>query len=229
MSITKEGIKADIDAMYEAGIGGFTILDIGQGIPEGDVKTLSPQWFEMVQYAIECAASHGMEVCLHNCPGWSSSGGPWIQKEDGMKTVTFSETFAEGGKHLEINLPKPPTAMDFYREIAVLAFPSVNGDNVDFKAANPKLSSTLKGEQHLEYILNGNGRQTVKFPRHTKAGEGDSITFEFEKPFEAGTINVQLAGVYQLTARLNVYSSDDGATYKKFINNASLTNLHARP
>ena len=44
-NITKEGIKADIDAMYKAGIGGFTILDIGQGIPEGDVKTLSPQWF----------------------------------------------------------------------------------------------------------------------------------------------------------------------------------------
>ena len=79
-NISKEGIKADIDAMYEAGLGGFTILDIGQGLPDGDIKTLSPEWFAMVQYAIECAASHGMEVCLHNCPGWSSSGGPWIQK-----------------------------------------------------------------------------------------------------------------------------------------------------
>ena len=225
-NITKEGIKADIDAMYEAGIGGFTILDIGQGIPEGDVKTLSPQWFEMVQYAIECAASHGMEVCLHNCPGWSSSGGPWIPKEHGMKTVTFSEAYAEGGKRLEINLPKPPTTMDFYRDIAVLAFPSVAGDNIDFRTAKPKLTSTLKGEQHLEYVLNNNGRQTVKFPRHTKAGEGDSITFEFDKPFEAGTISVQLAGIYQLNARLNAYSSNDGVKFNKFISNVGLTNNH---
>ena len=137
-NISKEGIKADIDAMYEAGLGGFTILDIGQGLPDGDIKTLSPEWFAMVQYAIECAASHGMEVCLHNCPGWSSSGGPWIQKEDGMKTVTFSETYAEGGKRLEINLPQPKTIMEFYRDIAVLAFPSIAGDGVDFRAANPK-------------------------------------------------------------------------------------------
>ena len=164
-NISKEGIKADIDAMYEAGLGGFTILDIGQGIPEGDVKTLSPQWFEMVQYAIECAASHGMEVCLHNCPGWSSSGGPWIQKEDAMKTVTFSETYAEGGKRLEIDLPKPRTVMDFYRDIAVLAFPSVAGDGVDFRAAKPKLTSTLQGEPRVDYILNDNIRRTIPAPR----------------------------------------------------------------
>ena len=223
-NISKEGIKADIDAMYEAGLGGFTILDIGQGIPDGDVKTLSPQWFEMVQYAIECAASHGMEVCLHNCPGWSSSGGPWIQKEDAMKTVTFSETYAEGGKRLEIKLPQPGTVMDFYRDIAVLAFPSVAGDGVDFRALNPKLTSTLKGEQHLDYVLNGNGRQTVRFPRHAKAGEDDSITFEFDKPFEAGTIGVELAAAYRLTARLNAYSSDDGVKFEKFIGNAPLVN-----
>ena len=223
-NISKEGIKADIDAMYEAGLGGFTILDIGQGLPDGDIKTLSPEWFAMVQYAIECAASHGMEVCLHNCPGWSSSGGPWIQKEDGMKTVTFSETFVEGGKRLEINLLQPRTIMDFYRDIAVLAFPSIAGDGVDFRATNPKLTSTLQGEQHLDYILNDNIRRMIKFPRHTKAGEGDSITFEFDKPFEAGTISVELATVYQLTARLNAYSSNDGMKFEKFINNASLTN-----
>ena len=57
-NITKEGIKADIDAMYKAGVGGFTILDISEGIPEGDVKTASPEWFDMVQYAIEGAAAH---------------------------------------------------------------------------------------------------------------------------------------------------------------------------
>ena len=123
-NITKEGIKADIDAMYKAGIGGFTILDISEGIPEGSVKTASPEWFDMVQYAIECAASHGMEVCVHNCPGWSSSGGPWIQKEDAMKKVTYSETTVDGGQAINVALPKPKTVMDFYHDIAVLAFPT---------------------------------------------------------------------------------------------------------
>ncbi|MBR5840795.1 MAG: hypothetical protein IKZ84_19825, partial [Victivallales bacterium] len=123
-NITKEGIKADIDAMYKAGVGGFTILDIAEGIPEGDVKTASPEWFDMVQYAIECAAAHGMEVCVHNCPGWSSSGGPWIQKEDAMKKVTYSETAVDGGKQITVVLPKPPVVMDFYNDIAVVAFPT---------------------------------------------------------------------------------------------------------
>ena len=95
-NITKEGIKADIDAMHKAGVGGFTILDIAEGIPEGDVKTASPEWFDMVQYAIECAASHGMEVCVHNCPGWSSSAFPTVRPEYSMQELVWSATPAGG-------------------------------------------------------------------------------------------------------------------------------------
>ena len=45
-NITKEGIKADIDAMYKAGIGGFTILDIAEGIPEGEAAEIPAEGSE---------------------------------------------------------------------------------------------------------------------------------------------------------------------------------------
>ena len=33
-----------------------------------------------------------------NCPGWSSSGGPWITPEYSMKQFTWSETLVRGGR-----------------------------------------------------------------------------------------------------------------------------------
>lgn len=122
-NITKEGIKADLEAMAKIGVGGLTILDIGEGIPEGNVPTASPEWFDMVQYTLEVAESLGLEVNLHNCPGWSSSGGPWVTKENAMKKVTYASTDIEGGKHVVAKIPMPPVTMDFYHEIALLAFP----------------------------------------------------------------------------------------------------------
>ena len=49
---TREGMKADLDAMKEAGIGGVLILEIGAGRPRrGPVEFLSPKWLELFGYA----------------------------------------------------------------------------------------------------------------------------------------------------------------------------------
>jgi len=42
----------------------------------------------------------GIEFAMHNCPGWSSSGGPWITErpEYSMQTLTWTETPVTGGK-----------------------------------------------------------------------------------------------------------------------------------
>src|ERR1041385_6065595 len=84
-NVTKEGITADLKAMQRVGIGGAQIFNASEGIPAGPVKFNSPEWHEMFQFAVQEADRLGLELCLHNCAGWSSSGGPWTPPSKAMK------------------------------------------------------------------------------------------------------------------------------------------------
>ena len=217
-NITKDGIKKDIEAMHQVGIGGFTILDVNQRIPAGEVKVLTPEWYDMVQYAIEIAAKYGMEVNFHNTPGWSSSGGPWIKKEDAMKIISYSQARIKGGKTISIQLPQPEKRLDFYREIAVVAFPSIKGDDRDFINAKPVLSTNITENVDLKKLLNNSKAQVVYFPQKPINGQVNNIFVEFEQAFEAGHAEIQLLGMVNVGAKVNIYTSQDGVNYKKIVN-----------
>ena len=127
-NITEEGITADLEAMQRVGIGGAQIFNVDCGIPAGPVKFLSPEWHGLMQHAVREADRLGLELCLHNCAGWSSSGGPWNTPEHAMQRVTTSELQVKGPSHFSAVLPSPPSKLDFYRDIAVLAFPAQKGE-----------------------------------------------------------------------------------------------------
>ena len=138
-NITEEGITADLEAMRKVGIGSATILDITSGLPKGPVKTLSPRWYELVNHAVKEAERLGMEITVHNCPGWSSSGGPWIKPEDAMKEIAWTQTAVKGGGEVNIKLPKAQGKLGFYKDIAVVAYPSLAGESDVFKNARFKI------------------------------------------------------------------------------------------
>ncbi|MDR1102586.1 MAG: DUF3395 domain-containing protein [Tannerella sp.] len=121
-NVTKEGITADLEAMADAGVGGAQIFGVAEHIPQGPVRFNSPEWIEMIKHADAEAKRLGIELCIHNCAGWSSSGGPWNTPEHGMKIVVTSETQVKGPARVTAAPPTPETASDFYRDIAVLAF-----------------------------------------------------------------------------------------------------------
>ncbi len=127
-NVTKEGITADLEAMAKVGIGGAQIFNVGDkssvNIPVGPIDYMSDEWLELVHHAVKEAKRVGVEICMHNCAGWSSSGGPWITPEYAMKKVTFSQTAVTGGGTVTVQLPAPPTVRGFYQEIAVIAFPT---------------------------------------------------------------------------------------------------------
>jgi len=123
--VGKDGITADLEAMKRAGLGGVLIYHIGgRTRVQGDVKYMSDEWFDLMKFAAEEAKRIGLEFSFHNCPGWSSSGGPWITPELSMQEVVWSETQVEGGKTFEGKLSQPKALHDFYRDIAVLALPA---------------------------------------------------------------------------------------------------------
>src|SRR5690242_12891597 len=95
-NITKPGITADLEAMKQIGLGGATIVNVDCDIPRGDVPFMSPEWREDFKFAVQEANRLGLKLCVENCAGWSSSGGPWNTRENAMQCLTSSETEVDG-------------------------------------------------------------------------------------------------------------------------------------
>ena len=95
-NVTKEGLTRDFEELARAGIGGVQMFDAGCDIPPGGLDFNSPAWFETLRHAASEARRLGLEICIPNCSGWSSSGGPWNPPSNGMKRVTFRQTSATG-------------------------------------------------------------------------------------------------------------------------------------
>lgn len=128
-NVTREGITADLEAMKEVGIGGAQMFTVSQSIPAGPVGYMSQAWRDMTHHAIKEASRLGIELCLHNCAGWSSSGAPWVKPEHAMQVVAWSEVQVEGPSEFnevlpKIKAPQVYAPVDYSRDIAVFAFPS---------------------------------------------------------------------------------------------------------
>ena len=153
--MTREGLTADLEAMKRAGIGGAIFLEVNIGLPRGPVEFMSPQWQALFTHAVREADRLGIEIALGTGPGWCGSGGPWIQPEQSMQHLVASQTGVVGPQKFSGRLPQPlprrpyfgegsmtpeVTAQwkSFYRDVAVLAFPTPEGTNdladVDEKA-----------------------------------------------------------------------------------------------
>lgn len=127
-NITKEGITADLEAMSRVGIQEVQLFNAGMGYPEGGITYLSDEWLELFKFAVLETKRLGMEMGFNNGAGWSSSGGPWVTPEYAMQTVVYSEVECRGGSVFKKKLPLPPTKRDYYKDIAVLAFPKPQQD-----------------------------------------------------------------------------------------------------
>lgn len=122
-NVTREGITADLESMKRVGIGGAHLFNVDGGIPRGGVELMSPQWLDLVQHSAKEAERLGLEFGIHNCPGWSSSGGPWNTPDHAMQVVVTSEQQVAGPMRFDAVLATPMTKIGHYRDIVILAFP----------------------------------------------------------------------------------------------------------
>ncbi len=123
-NISKEGITADLEAMSRVGIGGVLIMEVDQGAPVGPVAFMSDEWRELFKFMVSEAARLNIEVNMNNDAGWNGSGGPWVPLDKTMQVVVTSELQVAGGSIFDGVLAQPQANGDFYRDIAVMAFPS---------------------------------------------------------------------------------------------------------
>ena len=145
-NITKEGLAADLKAMKQIGLSGATIVNVDCEIPAGPVKFMSPEWQDDFKFAVQEANRDGLKLCVENCAGWSSSGGPWNTVTNAMKRLTSAETNVQGPIYFNAILPQPQTTLDYYRDIGVLAFKATDGQT-NVLPSEALFTGTLKIQQ----------------------------------------------------------------------------------
>lgn len=144
-NVSKSGITKDLEAMKASGIGGATIFNITSAVQEShkpmgnlpwpDQTYRSPKYWDAVRHAAAEAKRLGLEIGLHNTVGYSTTGGPWIDEAKNMRQLTFSQVEVEGGKSVQIEIPRPAPVvykgwgatgkvLEHIEDIAVLASPA---------------------------------------------------------------------------------------------------------
>ncbi len=131
-NVSKAGITRDLEAMKAAGMRAATIIVVGsharRWLIEGMTNQFCPGmsymndvWWDHVKFAAEEADRLGLELGMHNCPGFSISGGPWIDAEHAMKELVWTKCRA----------PEKPAEpkhgkLGWYRDIGEMSYDGWN-------------------------------------------------------------------------------------------------------
>ncbi len=217
-NVSKAGITADLEAMKDAGIGGATIFSLADTLipwagvigksPTPEVVTWTEPWWALVRHAAEECHRLGLELTLHNCAGYESSGGTWITPELSMQEVIWSKQTAQGGPvamkleravvdphpHSQfpelyipslgkIAAPVVEGRKTYYRDIAVIALPTAGVPTLDEVL---DISAHMDAEGRLKWDAPA-GEWTIYRFGHTTTGamiqpaQWDAIGLECDK------------------------------------------------
>jgi len=127
-AVSEAGIKADLQAMKDVGLGGCYLMPIrgAQERPEynGQADALSDNFWHMIDYSFAQADSLGLDMGIHVCDGFALAGGPWITPKESMQKVVSVATNITGGTGKRYILMQPGGYEGYYEDIACFAIPS---------------------------------------------------------------------------------------------------------
>lgn len=211
-NVTKEGITRDLEAMAAVGLGGFQAFSADSGIPSGPAEYLTPLWIDLMRHAAEEANRLELEFDMHNCMGWSSSGGSWITPELSMQQLVWSEQFIRGGEPLAVRLKEPFRRMNYYRDAYVIAFPTPEGELGSLDGQMVRV--TLEGRE-VELARLGD----FTFTEMLTATSADSLgpgylRYDFNVPFTARSVSVNAEAMDGRGAAIVLEASDDGTNFR---------------
>jgi hypothetical protein len=208
-NMSKAGITKDLEAMAEAGIGGIILFNVTHYVPKGKTIFNSPEHIEMTAFAAAECERLGLSFGVHNCDGWTSSGGPWVTPEHSMKQVVYSQKIVEGGK-VKTRLEKPSSLAGFYKEIAVLDYPTLQPEMMD-----DSNTLTLKSsDKNLDLNILNDGKIDKKTLLKVSNNASEWIEFQYKKPFTLNSIYINFHTRVSGDTKFLLKVSDDGINYK---------------
>ena len=235
-NVTKDGIQKDLLWMNRVGIAGVHIFDANLSTPtivKQRATFMSPAWKDCMRYAVHEADSLGMEVTIQATPGWSNTGGPWVEPADAMKKLVWRECTVKGGKHVTLQLPEPyrtngtfqnainrgrVSKKQYYADIAVMAVRQTDADSKLRKLLTQVRSSN--GKFSIKHLTDGDLSKADTL----RGGNKDAtmwIGYEFKSPVSISALSIadeQYFSQYRWIRPKNnkwLEVSDDGKNYHK--------------
>ena len=199
---SKEGFTKDLKAIKDAGIGGVLVFNVSMGLPDGDVKYNSQEHRDILAHGAKECEKLGLSFGVHNCDGWTSSGGPWVTPENAMKVVVHSEQIVKGGAKIEVQLAQPPSRHNYYKDIAVVAYPSLDTELID-NSVNPVITSSDKAFNPI--FATDNQTNT-----HADLKAKQWVQYDYGK---AHTIRSMSVFINKRKGSIRLLKSDDGVNF----------------
>lgn len=209
-AVSEEGIKADLEAMKQVGLGGAYLMPIKsvESAPEyaGQAPQLSPEWWRLVGRSMEIADSLGLKLGMHICDGFALAGGPWITPAESMQKVVTADSIIDGGEVKGLILPVPEHFGDYYEDIAVLAMP-VKGRKI---VERPKLTAgNINSGTSSKKSVNIDEKGVIR------SSEPCWIQYEYPSPVTVNNVEIELSGNNYQAHRLQVLAGDDGVNFRE--------------
>jgi hypothetical protein len=208
-SVSKEGITADLEAMKQSGIAGAYLMTIKGGdtaYMQPPIEQLTPEWWDMVNYAFTEAKRLGIKLAMHVSDGFALAGGPWIKPAMSMQKIVWTEKQIEGGKLFNDTLATPETNENYYRDIAVFAYPSPVGKVISSTTEVPIVTTSKPGTD-ARFLTNPDNTKNFSSP------DSCWIQYAFAKPFTCRSVIIHSKTNYE-SNRLIIETSDDGKNFK---------------
>lgn len=210
-AVSREGITADLQAMKQAGIAGAYLMPIkGPANPPfitPSINQLSPEWWAMVKFTMQEADRIGVKLAMHDSDGFALAGGPWITPELSMQKVVWSKTEVEGGKTYHDTLPVPKHYKNYYKDIEILAYPSLPGEGQSSYDEHPKVTTSLPNTDVQYLAEKGNTKSFT-------SNEPCWLQLEFTKPFTCRSLVIHTSASNYQSQRLLLEVSDDGKSFR---------------
>ena len=240
-NLTKEGITADFEAMHRVGIRGVLYMEVDLNIPAGPVRFASPAWREMIKWANTEATRLGITIDMNDCAGWCASAGPWITPDNSHQMVVWTESHHQGGKQITAALDKPLTKLDFYKEIAVLAFPTPVAASTRMADKSPTFSyGSNRTPVDGAKLIDGSISAAISIPAEAN-DQFQYLNIDFEQPFTAQAFslapsdapggrgnNTAFDGVIEVSEDGQQYQPLASATFRMLITSVNFSRTSSR-
>src|ERR1035438_1888583 len=137
-----------------------------------------------------------------------------------MQQLVWSETFFKGGTSISVKLPRPYTKRGYYRDIAVLAFPSLAGENRSYGSL---LRSAKSGNGPVDpaKLTDGDLAAAVDIVPAAAGGPAHLVLELAEDAGEIRSVEIYtqvVAGagsIFAGGATMSLEASDDGVQFRK--------------
>lgn len=207
-AFSRAGITADLEAMKAAGIGGAYLMPIEDTVTppifQPTARQLSPEWWQLVHFAMQEAKRLDLQLGMHLSDGFSLAGGPWITPELSMQKLVWSKQLVKADFKGTIPLPQPEAVKGYYKDVATYAYP-VRQRDWELQFVRPEV--TTSNNVNASFLTKANNKESFR------GDNGTWIQYTYPQPVTVRSLRIKTGSNNYQSHRLIVQVSNDGKNF----------------